>query len=247
MDGELPLVETWQQAEQLAVAHMMSLGFADAALTGAGRDGGKDVTARAAIAQVKHYTSGPIGAPVIQQLVGAAERTPNRLCYSYSGYTPTAVSLAEEANIALFQYTIYGEVTPASTAAAVLQERGWVDYDMPRTAAQLKFIDALQSWGQTVVSTAIDVETRTITAIAEQLALVNQGEVPSNPDLLANYDALINREVPLLASLISEMDGEHRRAIIDFVSMISRVEGMAASLAKKTGQDYAQIELEHMS
>ncbi|WP_405859944.1 restriction endonuclease [Streptomyces sp. NBC_00090] len=53
-------IRTWQDAELAAVDHMHGLGFTDAQMTGAGADGGIDVIARDAIAQVKHYSQ-PVG------------------------------------------------------------------------------------------------------------------------------------------------------------------------------------------
>lgn len=73
-DGSTPgvVVSSWQEAEALAGWHMKKLGFDDAKLTPPGVDGGIDVTAEAAVAQVKHYATAPIGAPPVQQLRGAA-------------------------------------------------------------------------------------------------------------------------------------------------------------------------------
>src|SRR3954452_2909829 len=65
-------VGSWHAAEALAAWHMRKLGFEDASVTKAGADGGLDVTSREAVAQVKHYSKGPIGSPAIQQLRGAA-------------------------------------------------------------------------------------------------------------------------------------------------------------------------------
>lgn len=239
-------IATWQQAELLAVAHMTSLGFEDAAATPSGRDGGIDVSARGAVAQVKHYMSGPIGAPAVQQLVGAAVAKQNRLFYSYSGYTPAAVALAEERDVCLFEYSIYGEVTPVSTAARVLSERGWVDYALPRTAAQTEFVASLQRWGQRVIDTAIDIQAGVAESLSQYLTEVESGAAQLDPARLDAFTSLIGRDVPLLGALIEELDGEERRVLVDLVRQISRIEGMAVSLAEKTGQDYSRVELRHL-
>ena len=81
--GENVLVVTnWQQAEEAARQWMLDNGFADAALTEQGSDGGIDIIAKAknsawkrAEAQVKFRTNSRIGRPDIQQLVGAARES----------------------------------------------------------------------------------------------------------------------------------------------------------------------------
>lgn len=73
LDGLPLLMQTWKDAEA-AVARWMRLnGYPDARTTGAGVDGGIDVTSSKAVAQVKWHTT-KVGRPVIQQLRGAAGR-----------------------------------------------------------------------------------------------------------------------------------------------------------------------------
>ncbi|WP_454340073.1 restriction endonuclease [Streptomyces ambofaciens] len=62
-------IRTWQDAELAAVDHMRSIGFVEAQVTGSGADGGIDVIAHDAIAQVKHYGQ-PIGVGPIRELRG---------------------------------------------------------------------------------------------------------------------------------------------------------------------------------
>ncbi|WP_100350487.1 restriction endonuclease [Luteimicrobium subarcticum] len=64
------VIGTWQEAEA-AAAHFMRqyLGCTDATTTARGSDGGLDIRARGAVAQVKHHAR-PVGRPDIQRLVG---------------------------------------------------------------------------------------------------------------------------------------------------------------------------------
>ena len=113
---------TWQAAETLALSHMLSLGFDDAALTGSGADGGIDVVSSDAIAQVKFYSS-PIGIAEVQRLRGTAVLHAQVLFYSNSGYTTSAKKFALDSGVALFTYSTDLEVTPANSHAQQLTTR----------------------------------------------------------------------------------------------------------------------------
>jgi hypothetical protein len=93
----------WQDAEHAAVTFMRTIGFRDAALTSAGADRGVDVIATGAAAQVKALAV-PVGRPEIQRLRGASFNVPTALFFSLNGYSPAAVSYADEARIALFTF-----------------------------------------------------------------------------------------------------------------------------------------------
>src|SRR5687767_14374396 len=80
---------TWQAAETLAEQHMRRIGFADAAVTASGADGGLDVVSAQAVAQVKHHAA-PVSAPALQQTVGAAPSAALVLFYALAGYTRAA-------------------------------------------------------------------------------------------------------------------------------------------------------------
>ncbi|MFB6392262.1 restriction endonuclease [Polymorphospora lycopeni] len=115
-----PTVRDWKDAETLAVWHMRRLGFADATASPNGNDRGVDVVSADAMAQVKHYASGTIGAPVVQQARGAAHGKQWALFYALSDYTVAAREFAEQASVALFQYDVDGNVTAISSAAHAL-------------------------------------------------------------------------------------------------------------------------------
>ncbi|MGW7728162.1 restriction endonuclease [Streptomyces canus] len=112
-------IRTWQDAELAAVDHMRSLGFTDARVTGAGADGGIDVIARDAIAQVKHYAQ-PIGVGFVRELRGVADSHQHLLFYASGGYTKSAQQFADERRVALFSIHELGNITPLNTAAADL-------------------------------------------------------------------------------------------------------------------------------
>lgn len=112
-------ITSWQDAERAACAWMRRSGYPDAALTPAGPDGGVDVRASAAVAQVK-FEGGQAGIEKVQRFVGAAGR--NRanldlLFFSASGFTKTAAAYAESEEVALFVMGPYGAMRPASSGA----------------------------------------------------------------------------------------------------------------------------------
>ncbi|GGO94396.1 hypothetical protein GCM10011584_35330 [Nocardioides phosphati] len=128
-------VSTWQGAETLAATHMRHLGFQDVHQTPEGADGGVDVRASTAVAQVKHYAS-PVGAPMVQQLRGAAHGQDWALFYALSGYTAKAVEFAASSHVALFTYTADGHVAPVNEAARYLVERAGEEFDPSQFSAE---------------------------------------------------------------------------------------------------------------
>src|SRR5690606_34906785 len=85
-----------EAAEHNAAAHMRALGYEDARATKRGADGGIDVMASGAVAQVKMHMK-PVGAPDLQRLYGARGVHHHRkmLFYSLSGYSDKAVAYAQ--------------------------------------------------------------------------------------------------------------------------------------------------------
>lgn len=108
----------WKQAESLAAKHMEDLGFQSVLLSGAGSDGGIDISAQGAAAQVK-FRSSPTGSPEIQQFGGAALQFRDKLFYSNS-YTAKAVVQADALGIALFIFSKNGEMEPSNSRARAL-------------------------------------------------------------------------------------------------------------------------------
>lgn len=112
---------TWSMAEELAVAHLRSIGFADAHRTGSGRDGGLDAVGTDVVAQVKNHAQ-PVGAPDVQRLRGAGHGTTHAVFYSRAGYTPAAQEFAGTAAVALFTFNAANVVTPANGNASALMD-----------------------------------------------------------------------------------------------------------------------------
>lgn len=95
---------TWQQAEHLVWAWMRINGYPDATLTPAGPDGGVDVRASRAVAQVKHHAR-PAGIAEIQRLAGiAGSERRDALLFSSRGVTPAALTWATAHGVTCFSY-----------------------------------------------------------------------------------------------------------------------------------------------
>ncbi|MFQ1000485.1 restriction endonuclease [Modestobacter sp. SSW1-42] len=135
------LVTEWRTAEDVACAHMRSIGFTDARLSGGGRDGGLDVTSGLGVAQVKMQAL-PVSAPVVQQLRGAAPLAPYHLFYSTSGFTAAAMAAANEIGVRLYKVDADGGVVAANPLALSLARRGPIERNgegveaSPATATQ---------------------------------------------------------------------------------------------------------------
>lgn len=108
-----------QHAEQMAAAAMRGMGYPDASETPVGPDGGVDVRAARAIAQVK-FKGAQTGRPDLQRLVGARAREVflDLFFFSASGYSAKAREYAAEMDIALFVFDSMGHLTPSSPAAS---------------------------------------------------------------------------------------------------------------------------------
>ncbi|MEU3453618.1 restriction endonuclease [Micromonospora sp. NPDC006766] len=111
-------VADWEAAEANAVAWMKWFGHADARLTPRGADGGIDVMAMAAFAQVKWYGKA-VGPQPLRQLFGARANRPGTLYFfTNGGYSPKALEYAESVGMAAFLYSpATGLVTPVSSTA----------------------------------------------------------------------------------------------------------------------------------
>jgi hypothetical protein len=107
-------------AEQVAAEWMRHLGFGDARCTGAGTDGGVDVRAQEAVAQVKAQLT-PVGRPELQALYGVARSEGHQpLFFSLMSYTAAALAWADEVGMALFRFDHAGMVEAVNAPAAAL-------------------------------------------------------------------------------------------------------------------------------
>lgn len=97
---------------------MRYLGHPTARVTKAGADGGVDVAAAEAFAQVKMKT-GATSRPEVQQLVGAIGRgsAARLFFFSFGGYTRDALAFAEGNEICAYTLQLDGGIEPESRAA----------------------------------------------------------------------------------------------------------------------------------
>jgi Restriction endonuclease. len=101
---------------------MRSLGSTDARLTSAGADGGIDVIARDAVAQVKYYSQ-PVGVGPVRELRGVADSHQHLLFHTSGGYTASARQFADERMVALFSMSEPGGIYPLNATASHLTAR----------------------------------------------------------------------------------------------------------------------------
>jgi hypothetical protein len=109
-------IENWEDAENFAVKYMRWLGFTDAKKTRAGSDEGKDVESSKAVAQVKDMGTG-VSRPMLQQLFGVAAAEKKTPVFFARSYAKTAKEWGQQHGMALFQFSIRGDVKAVSTKA----------------------------------------------------------------------------------------------------------------------------------
>lgn len=117
-------VARWEDAELNAARWLRHWGYHDAHASPGGSDGGIDVVATHAAAQVKFQAS-QAGRPDVQRLVGAVGRasTADLFFFCGSSFTAQAISYADANHVALFTYDITGAVQPANRWAVEVMER----------------------------------------------------------------------------------------------------------------------------
>lgn len=103
----------WNSVEELAAEHLRFIGVHDARQTQSGADGGLDVASPRVAAQVKQIAK-PVGRPMLQGLIGAADHGQYTVFYTTSGYTDEAIDYAHDRDIALYEISGLGAVTPVN-------------------------------------------------------------------------------------------------------------------------------------
>ncbi len=133
-------IATPYDAEVNAATQMRSMGFPDATVTAAGADGGIDVHAANAVAQVKLHGK-PTGRPDLQRLYGArgGNHSKAMLFFTLAGYSAAAVEYADQVEMALFTYSLDGTIRASNSAAIGLlnQERLRADEEHDRALAEV--------------------------------------------------------------------------------------------------------------
>jgi hypothetical protein len=139
-------IRTWQDAEHLAAAWLQSWGYTDARVTGGGADGGVDVRAAHAVAQVK-FQAAQVGRPALQRLVGAAGRSGRQLVFfTGTGYSQQAIAYANEYCIALYAYSLDGAVTAVNSIADRIATAARPQGTPPLHRAAIERVLRLTSW-----------------------------------------------------------------------------------------------------
>ncbi|MBM7276702.1 restriction endonuclease [Gordonia rubripertincta] len=121
--------EEANRAEIVATQIMRKIGFADAQQTQRASDQGRDIVASGAIAEVK-WKSAPAGRPDTQKLGGALlreqrlfRRNDKMLFFSKSGFSPHAVSYADDVSMALFEFGLDGKAKAVNKHAMPYRQR----------------------------------------------------------------------------------------------------------------------------
>jgi hypothetical protein len=112
--SRVDLIQTFWQAERNAAAQMRALGYHDARVTRSGADGGFDVVATRALAQVKFRITRATGPDLKQFAGGARGRKEELWFFDHVGYTRYALEFADEHHILLFTYSATGELEAAN-------------------------------------------------------------------------------------------------------------------------------------
>lgn len=119
------VIRTAWEAEEVVADWLRYWGYVDAFVTGGGGpDSGVDVEAGRAVAQVKAEMRA-IGRPVIQQVFGiAAHADKDPFVFALAGFTEGAVTWADAAGVALFEFDLAGVPQPVNRLANNLIARG---------------------------------------------------------------------------------------------------------------------------
>ncbi|MEU2614231.1 restriction endonuclease [Micromonospora sp. NPDC007271] len=130
-------IRTWRDAEHNAAAWMRYWGYRDARANPGGSDGGIDVCASDALAQVK-YQAFAVGRPALQLLFGARGHATHKQLIFFTGsdYASTAVAYADEHNIALFVYSLDGSMAAVNASARRISTRRSHPASEPRAEAK---------------------------------------------------------------------------------------------------------------
>lgn len=114
-------VDSWEDAELLALLYLKWLGFSDARRTHEGADGGVDVEGKKFVAQVKYLGTGATR-PMIQQIAGVAAADKKTPIFFARTYAKTASDWGQRAGVSLFRFDARGKVQPVNERARRLCE-----------------------------------------------------------------------------------------------------------------------------
>ena len=139
---------TPEDFEEVAAEWLRFWGYLDARKTESGPDGGADVVASEAVAQVKAWMT-PVGSPEIQQLKGVAHDGRMAMFFSLTDYTAAAQEFAQKAEIVLFRFAGYdGSIEPSNDHARHFLSQAATDRSGGQGAGRLhlaELSDAIQA------------------------------------------------------------------------------------------------------
>lgn len=239
---------TWAMAEELAAAHMRHLGFADARRTPSGADGGIDVLATGAVAQVKHHAQ-PVGAPDVQRLRGAAHGVRRPIFYARNGFTSQAIAFASRAEIALFSFDGHNIVTAVNEHALQIgRMHGATKHNSVSSKDQptLEILRQIKATDIEVQKVIKSVRTASMT-LRDQLesasgAVEIESDFRFEPSALASW--VITRYQPWLEKMdaTSEDEGMDLDALASAVTVLrAEQEGVVFELATVISRDASDL------
>lgn len=103
------VVLQWSDAEELAKDYLVWLGVKGARTTPGGADGGIDVEAPTAVAQVKMHNK-PVGRPDVQQLFGIASAEGKKPYFFAMAFSKEAIEWAKKVGMRMFEFKRDGSV-----------------------------------------------------------------------------------------------------------------------------------------
>ena len=121
------LVRDAHEAEEVVATWVQWLGWSDAYRTPASNDNGYDVIGHGSngtvVAQVK-FEAKPAGRPILQALYGAGhgEAAEHWLFFTSAGYSPPALEWADKVGMALFRFSLDGDIEAVNWCAFELME-----------------------------------------------------------------------------------------------------------------------------
>lgn len=110
-------IEDARDAEEAMVDWMRWLGFDDAARTQSTRDGGIDIDAGRAVAQVKDQGNVVAPGPVRELFGVAISHGKAAVFFARAGYSKQALAFADLTGVALFRFNFLNEVRPVNDVA----------------------------------------------------------------------------------------------------------------------------------
>lgn len=226
---------TWREAEHLAAEHMRAIGFVDALATPIGADKGLDVVSTGGVAQVKHFSTAPVGSPDVQRLKGAGHDSSRTLFYSLTGYTAAASAFADSAGVALFIYSAHGTVSPVNRVAEALVDTGYVPLGFgTSTAARERLLSEFEAYGQAT----IDSVARLMNAVSD---LATDTEWISNLTQEQYVDNIqpAMQEAAALQQLASTLNDE--QPIGRIMTSIAQCEALAQQVAVRFDLNYGEF------